>query len=404
MPLRPMKPIDYDVYVCSRDPGSAIAAAVADGLTQKGFRVFVPGRDADPPTGGARATLIDRTPDFVVVTAATDVPPGRDGPGGTTGPLDHEIEHAITTGRNLLWIAEHVEPQPPPQPPSPHLASLKSWQFVSWDPGRSREAVAILSHRLLSSQEVEDRLLMRRAKQATIATGLMLLMIVAGLAIPPLVKAWNRPEPLPPLPPFEIHWAAFAQRQIGGTWSAFKLTDGAQVVPDDRIRLVFMPGSDGYVFVIATDTAGTVRVLHPDKAVRGLSRVNAGQSYEVPGPDTWLTIDRQAGLAGVFLIGSHDSLENLEELAEETDGEGNPKARLELLASTLDGLLDGRHAGVRSQVANRRGQVILRSLGGIRAPENASATLADGSRVAYPFASERGLVSAAVEIRVRFQP
>jgi hypothetical protein len=194
------------------------------------------------------------------------------------------------------------------------------------------------------------------------------------------------------------------QRQVSGTWSAFKLTDGVQVAPGDRIRLVFVPGSDGYVFVVTTDIGGGVRVLHPDKAVRGLSRVKAGQAYDIPGKDSWVTVDAQTGLSGVFLIGSHDSLENLEELAEETDGEGNPKSRLELLASTLDGLLDGRHAQTRSQVTNRKGQAILRTLGGIRAPERASITLADGSRGEYPFASERGLVSAAVEIRVRFQP
>lgn len=396
-----MTRIEYDVYLCTLDPSGPVAANVAAGLSRLGFRVCAPDRGAGALSDAERLAIIADTSDFVVVTEEV---PSFHAAASPSDAWDVEIGQAIRTGRNLLWLAVQSESAPEPSPPSPRLVHLKPWQYVAYDPARSREAVAILSHRLLSSQDVEDRHVMRRAKQATIAAALVLVAVLAGLAIPPLVKAWNRPTPLPPLPPFEIHWAGFGQRLEAGRWSAFRLQNGVGVAAGDQFRLRFTPGSDGFAYVIATDVNGGVRVLFPATALRGVSRVTAGQSYDVPGRDRWTTVNDGAGLAGLFLVASHDSLENLEELAEEPDGEGHPKARLELLALTLDGLLDGRHAAVPSRVSTRTGQVILTNLSGAAAPPNASVMLADGTRVVFPLASERGLVGAAVEIRVRYEP
>lgn len=394
-PERPMKLACYDVYLSTTQPDGPVAAAVAGGLSRLGFRVCVAGRS--PGTAGVdeRLAIIADTADFVVVQEGAASEPDPDGP----STRDQEIAQALATGRNLLWIAEHTAATTTPAPPSPRLITLKPWQYVPFDPARSREAVAILSHRLLSSQEVEDRLLMRRVKQATAVAAAALLVVVAGLIIPPLLRTWNQPKPPPPVPPFEIHWAGFGQRTDAGRTVPFRVRAGVPVGPGDQIRLLLAPSADGFAYVITTDRRGAVRVLFPDTTLRGVAGVKAGRTYEVPGGDRWLTVDPEAGLAGVFIIASYDSLENLEELAEEPDGEGQPKARLELLASTLDGLLDGRHAAVRSRPMTRKGQVVLQHLGGSAAPAPASVSVADGSRVTYPYDTQRGLVAAAVEIR-----
>ena len=88
----------------------------------------------------------------------------------------------------------------------------------------------------------------------------------------------------------------------------------------------------------------------------------AGTVYQAPGEGHWFTVDARAGLAAIYLIGGHDPLENLEELAEEADERTSPAARLELLSSTVAGLLDGRHAAVPRPVRTRRGREIVDGL------------------------------------------
>lgn len=388
---------EYDVFLASRDPGSPVAATVAAGLTRLGFRVYVADRSPTAAPLDHQRAFIEEASDFVLVTTA-----GKSRPeGGGDDRLSAEIAHALETGSNILWISDGTDATPE-EPPFPNLDHLRDWQRIRYNPARSRETVAITSHRLLSAAAVEDRRVGRVATWSTAVAGLLLLAIVASLAIPPLLKAWNRPRALPPLPAFTIHWTGFGQRlNGGGQWAAFDLRNGGVLAAGDQYRLVFSPGSDGHVYVVATDRRGGVRVLFPPVALRGRSRVQAGQTYDVPIDAGWLTVSGQAQLDGLYIIGSHDSLENLEELAEEPDDEGEPKARMDLLVLTLAGLLDGRHAAVPARLWTRSGQVIRQSLPVSPGPGSVAATLNSGARVESPLATERGLVGAAVELRFR---
>jgi hypothetical protein len=125
--------------------------------------------------------------------------------------------------------------------------------------------------------------------------------------------------------------------------------------------------------------------------------VRAGILHEAPADGRWFTIDEHAGISAIYLIAGHDPLENLEELAEEADAGPSPAARMELLSSTVAGLLDGRHAAVPRPIRTRRGREIADEIAPAR-PPSAWPSL---SGAATSPATETGLVSAVVEIRVR---
>jgi hypothetical protein len=242
---------------------------------------------------------------------------------------------------------------------------------------------------------------MQTAKQAFIAVGLILLAVVATKAVPAVIEFWNRPTPKPPLPPFSIYSCAFGQRLDAGRWAAFTPGEGGSVSSGDQVRLVFTPSADGFAYVVIKDVRGDVSVLYPAVTIRGASHVRAGTLYEVPAGGSWHVVDGQAGIDTIYLLAGYEPLENLEELVEESDANVDPAVRRELLGSTLSGLLDGRHAAVRPPVRTRNGQAIVESLQPVAAPPECSATLASGSVVTRRFTSQRGLVSAVVEIRVR---
>jgi hypothetical protein len=225
----------------------------------------------------------------------------------------------------------------------------------------------------------------------------MLVLAVASRAVPAAVKWWNRPTAPPPLPRFVLYWAAYGQRTEGDRVTAFPVTDGSALAAGDQVRLAFAGGSDGYAYVVVRDAQGGVSTIFPGATVRGASRVRAGTLHEAPPGGRWLTVDERAGLSAIYLIAGHDPLENLEELAEETDAGTSPAARLELLSSTVAGLLDGRHAAVPRPIRTRRGREIADEIAPAR-PPSAWPSL---SGAATSPATETGLVSAVVEIRVR---
>jgi hypothetical protein len=211
------------------------------------------------------------------------------------------------------------------------------------------------------------------------------------------MKWWNRPTSPPPLPRFTLYWSAFGQRMQNGQWAAFPVTDGSAVAAGDRIRLVFSTGSDGYAYVVARDAQGGLTTLFPGATVRGASRVRAGSVQQVPPGDQWFTVDAASGLVAIYLLAGHDPLENLEELAEETDAGPSPAARMELLNSTIAGLLDGRHTAVPRPVRTRRGREIADDLEPQPAPL-AWPVLVDPASKHFV---QTGLLSVVAEIRVR---
>jgi hypothetical protein len=218
------------------------------------------------------------------------------------------------------------------------------------------------------------------------------------------VRWWNRPTAPPPLARFTLYWTAAAQRMQDGRWTEFPVADGVAVSGGDRLRLMFSTGSDGYAYVVIRDAQGGVSVLYPGATVRGASRVRTGNVYQAPGEGRWLTVDERAGIAAIYLIAGHDPLENLEELAEEPESGATPAARLELLTSTLAGLLDGKHAAAQRPIRTRKGREIVDGLAPAPPPSVWDVLLAGGSGLTQKPATQIGLLSAVVEIRLKSEP
>ena len=245
---------------------------------------------------------------------------------------------------------------------------------------------------------------MRRVKRAFVALGLVLAIAVASRAVPLAVRWWNRPAAPPPLARFTLYWTAVGQRMQDGQWTALPITDGSAVAGGDRLRLVFSTGSDGYAYVVIRDAQGGVSVLYPGATVRGASRVRAGSVYQVPEDGSWFPVDPQSGLAAIYLFAGHEPLENLEELLEEPESGATPAARLELLTSTLAGLLDGKHAAAVRPVRTRGGREIVDGLAPAPPPTAWPAVSTGGSARAGQPATQTGLLSAVVELRLRSGP
>jgi hypothetical protein len=390
-----MKPVEYDVYLCCRhaDDGGMVSEVVA-GLARLGFRVLVPGRGSGTQPGLDRLAAIEQAPDFLLLSA----PALSGAPADGADPRAADLAHAFKARRNILVLADpaHADPLAAAEPPGrPRLAA---WQRVTFDHAHSRESIALVGHRLVSSSEVEDRRFMRTVKRAAAAVALMLAVAVALRAVPAGVKWWNRPKAPAPVPRYVLYWTATGQRMVNGQWISFPVADGASVAGGDQIRLAFSPGSDGFAYVVARDTQGGISVLCPGVTLRGASRVRAGAVYQVPGDGRWLNVDPRAGLAAIYLFGGHEPLENLEELVDEADGPGTHAARSELLASTLAGLLDGRHAAVPRPVRTRAGREVVDGLASAPPPP-AWPSMVTGSPSAPGIsATQTGLLSAVVEI------
>ncbi|MFO7691871.1 MAG: DUF4384 domain-containing protein [Vicinamibacterales bacterium] len=393
-----MKSVECDVYLCCRDAEDrGMASEVAAGLARLGFRVCVSGRDAPDAPGPERSARIERAPDFVLLSA-----PAPSGPAeARDDPRRADLAHAFKTRRNILVLADPAHADPLAASDLPGRPKLAPWQRIAYDPERPRESIALLAHRLLSSSEVDDRRLMRTAKRAFVALGVVLLIAVASRAVPLAVRWWNRPAAPPPLPRFTLYWTALGQRMQNGQRAGFPVTDGGTVRAGDQIRLAFGTGSDGFAYVVARDAQGGVSVLFPGATVRGASRVRSGTAYEAPAGARWLTVDDGSGLAAIYLIAGHDPLENLEELAEDGDGSLTAAARMELLSSTISGLLDGKRTAAPRPVRTRTGREIVDGLPPAAPPSRWLAEPGGGAAAALGPAAQTGLASAVVEIRLR---
>ena len=242
---------------------------------------------------------------------------------------------------------------------------------------------------------------MRTVKRAFVALGLVLAIAVASRAVPLAVRWWNRPTAPPPLARFALYWTAVGQRMQDGQWTAFPITDGSSVAGGDQIKLAFSTGSDGYAYVVIRDAQGGVSVLYPGATVRGASRVRAGRVNQVPEDGSWFPVDPQSGLAAIYVFAGHEPLENLEELLEEPESGVKPAARLELLTSTLQGLLDGRHAMAQRPIRTRGGREIVDGLAPAPPPVAWPAVSTGGPAGPDRPAPQTGLLSAVVEIRIK---
>jgi hypothetical protein len=392
-----MKPAEYDVYLCCRRvEDGGMASEVAAGLARLGFRVFVaessPGGSLDPQL----LKIIEDTPDFVLLSSPAE--PGIQS-GAADDPRAAEFAHAFKTKRNIVVLADPAHEDPLASAEPPGLPRLASWQRVTYDRRRTRESIALVAYRLESAPEVDDRRLMRFAKRAAITVGILLVSAMALKAVPAAVNWWNRPVAPAPLPRFTLYWAAFGQRQQSGQWTGFPVTDGSSVASGDQLRLVFSPGSDGFAYVVLRDAQGGISAIYPGSTIRGASRVRAGSVYQVPGEGKWFTVDPKAGLDRIYLFAGHEPLENLEELVEEADAGVNSAARVELLVSTLTGLIDGKHTAVPRPIRSRGGREIVDGLSPVPRPSGWSAALSSGAVVTYQPATQTGLLSTVAEIR-----
>ena len=243
---------------------------------------------------------------------------------------------------------------------------------------------------------------MREAKRVFLIAGLAILAVVAveiARALPRMLAPKIDERPLAPL---ALYWCGFGQRLDNGRWVEFALKDASPVFQGDRLKLVFSPSADGFAYAVSRDLIEGVSVLFPNAAFEADTRVRAGELYEAPDETGWFTLDGQAGLDTIYVLASYDPLENLEELVREPGGSMNAQARHSLLESTIWGLLDGRHAAAGRTTRARSGRPIVQNLEIRQGPSTCSATLADGVVVSRDLATERGLLSAAVEIRVRY--
>jgi hypothetical protein len=396
-----MTPVEHDVYLCCRDADDrGMVSAVAEGLARFGFRVVVAGRERGTEDGPGRLAAIAHAPDFVLLSSPALAAPQR----GGTDPRVADLAHAFKTKRNIIVLADPADADPLAASEPPGRPKLAAWQRVAYDPARSRESIALVAHRLFSSSEVEDRRLMRTAKRAAVAVALVLAVAVGLRAVPAAVKYWNRPQSPQPLPRFTVYWTASGQRLQDGRWTSFPITEGSTVAGGDQIRLAFSAGSDGYAYVAIRDAQGGISLLYPAVTLRGASRVRAGTVYEVPGNGRWFPVDPQPALAAIYLFAGHDPLENLEELLEETDGGARPAARLELLTSTLAGLLDGKHGAAQRPIRARGGREIVDSLSPAPPPSVWPDAAAGSPSAPRRPVTLTGLLSAVVEIRLQSTP
>jgi hypothetical protein len=170
--------------------------------------------------------------------------------------------------------------------------------------------------------------------------------------------------------------------------------------------MVFSASADGFAYVLGRTVAGEVEVLFPSTSRAAAdSHVRAGHVYQAPADGSWFSLDGQRGIEALYIVVSYDPIDNLEALVEERDAESTAQAGRALLETTIDGLLDGRHASTGARVRTRRGRPIVES--NIEVPParlTASTTLAGGARVTHALIEQPGLLSAMSEIHVRYEP
>lgn len=393
-----MPPADYDVFLCCHEPsGRADARRLAAVLARRGFRVFLEDRTAGPGPDPRRLRLIGDLPDFVLLLTAG----AADALASPGDPVHDETARALGAGRNVVPVLARDAARPSPSRLPSDLSALSATGAIAWDATAEAESAALLAHRLASDGTVDDRRLMRRFKQLLVAAALILVGGVALQEIPAMLERWSRPALLDPVPPFALYWSGFGQRLEGGRWVDFAIANDTAVTGGDQVRLVFGTSADGHAYVVSRNARGEVAVLFPPDAIRGASRVTAGEQYVAPVGGGWLTIDEQAGPDTLFIIAGYDALQNLEELIEEPEATTTAAARRMLLESTVAGLLDGRHGAAERRVWTGKLHPIDRALASGPGPSSASVTLADGAVSSRAFTAQPGLVSASVEIRLQ---
>lgn len=204
-----------------------------------------------------------------------------------------------------------------------------------------------------------------------------------------------------PVAPFALSWTIFGVRGTGEQASEFQVSADGPANAGDQIKIVFSPSADGFAYVVAKDARGVVHVLFPSDALKGASRVKAGQVYQAPLSSAWWTVDAQPGASTVYIIGCYDPLQNLEELVEQPEAETTAVARRDLIDSTINGLIDGRHYQTGRRVSTRKTNAIDPALAPGPRPIDTSVTAPGGLRLTHRFVSQPGLLAAEAEATLR---
>jgi hypothetical protein len=384
------------VFICCPDPGRReMCVTLREYLTRAGFRVFFePASELPAPD---RLALAGTVSDFVLF-----LPPAGFDLAGGGGEWQAQVAAALETGRNVVRVSLADEPAWTAEADRADLAGLVTRQALTYDPDRLAESLSLIQHCLSTDTIVNDRHLSRRWKRLFMFAAALILVGFSAQTIPILIKAWKRPRQLPPVAPFVLYWSGFAERDVAGIAEELPLVSGMAIKPGDRLRVAFSPSADGFAYVVTRDTRGRVSVLFPGESIKGASRVKAGQSYGAPLQDGWLMVEADAGLDTLYVFGSYDSLQNLEELVEEPETPTNLGGRRELLEQTVNGLLDGRHYPPGPRIWIRTTALVDQSLKSPAGPRSFSAVFRNGKTVTHPAAIQPGLVNALAEIKVAF--
>jgi hypothetical protein len=396
---QPQTDSEFDAFLCCVDPsGDEVVATVAGFLRRQGFRVFLEDRSPTDVPDERRLALAEAVPDFLLLLTRATV----DAMGATGGGVHAEIGRALATARNVILVAPSDAPAPPATAFPPAFSSLRAQKTLAYNPDRLAESLSIIQHSLSSDTTVADRHLMRRTKRLFIGAAIFVLAAASLQVVPAVIKELTKPKPLPPVAPFALYWSGFGQRADAGGAAAFPLVDGASLAGGDHVTVAFSPSGDGYAYVIAKDTRGRVSVLFPVETMKGASRVRAGRTYRAPVEPGWLTVDPQAGIDTIYVFAGYDLLQNLEELVEEPETPQNAATRGSLVEQTVNGLIDGRHYQFGRRPWIRNMQFVDQGLKPNPGPATFSASLPGGTSATQPAVVQPGLVSALVEIKVRF--
>ena len=394
-------PVEFDVFISCADGAEAeIPSTVAAYLTRAGFHVRMSGAVSPAGADPSDFAFVDETPDFILLLT----PATRAALADRGHAVHAEVARALSANRNVVCVEEAAGRPGAGAGSIGDLAGLAGQQRVRYDPDRLAESLQILQHSLSSEPTVNERHDMRRTWRWFIFAALFVLAGFSWQTVPYVIKAWRQPRPLPPVAPFTLYWTAFAERTESGAAVEFPLQSGTVVSGGERVRIAFSPSADAFAYVIARDARGRVSVLFPAEYLKGASRVKSGRAYGAPVESGWLTIDPQAGLDTIYVFGSLDPLQNLEELIEEPETPANLGARRELVDQTIAGLLDGRHFQYGRRISIRTTQFIDQRLTPPAGPPTFTAVRPSGPALTHPAIAQPGLVSALVEVRVKFVP
>ncbi len=383
---------DFDVFVSCREPeGVEVARALTDGLRSLGFHVYFEARGKGAGVDARRQAMEDAHDFILVVTPGTFA-----GVASPDDPVRQELAEALRLKRVVVPVCLPGGRVPDADGLPDEISAVSTQPITVFDPARVRTSVALVSHSLSSDATLEDRRLERRALFVAWFVGLVFAGVVAYFVVPPVFRFLFTPPPKPAVAPFVVSWAAVARPE--GTGPIVDVTDTGTVSARDRLKIWFSPSADGFAYVFARNARGEVSVLFPTQALRGVASVKAGQVYEAPAADTWFEPGDTA--QAIVIVAGYDALENFEELAEDQDNTARASERRELLDDTVAGLIDGRHGATPRTPRTRTGHPVDRQLRPPPAAAEVRRTLADGTVIDKPMTPQRGIISAAVEVRL----